>query len=222
MVTTIRNCVNPKHTLIMKRNDLNEKEMHYFDNYNWREFLVKLDGNMTSLLHDKSLLTFGLAASGFVQVFLLNSDIVVDLLLGCVIGLATMSLMGYIKHLKTGEKNPDIFLEKTLVQIGLLVVVVALGVIGTILTNTLSRMAGVFMKENPIPPSASLYFIYSARVLMITYYFDKTVGLANEVAPDLLPGWFSAVIRRYRKTGKMRDLLPKNDLDPTDKSETNQ
>lgn len=187
-----------------------ETEMQSFQNFQLGQLLTAVGSSVAALFNDKGLLTVALAASGFVQVILYNSQITLDLFYATFLAFFVMTLLGVVKHFKEGKPNGKVFLIKTLIQAGLMIGVILLGFSATIVFNVFVGVLGTFMKESPIQSGASMYFTYSAFMIMFTYYFIKSVDLADQISPNIIPGWFSAPFRKYRKTGKVTDLLDTN------------
>ena len=118
-----------------------------------------------------------------------------------------MTVLGVVKHYKEGTADWKVFIFKTIVQAGIMLGVMFLGLSASVFLLAVSKVAGVFLGKQPLSMDSCMYFFYSSFGILFGYHFIKGVDLVNQIAPNLVPRWFYKVFLKYRKTGNFADIL---------------
>jgi hypothetical protein len=161
-------------------------------------------------LTNPAFLLLASSTVGFIQVLTYRQDLTVDLIAATVIGFTLMTFLGLVKHYKIGEAKAEIFIKKTIEQFVVMVSVILLGYIASIVISVVFKIVTSSVPGVMIVPGAALYFIFSGYSVMFTYYFIKSCDLVDQILPNILPVWFSAPFRKFRKSGDYKDLLTFN------------
>ena len=157
---------------------------------------------------DKTFLLMSLSTTSLIQVFVSQWDITLLLFGGTALAFAIMTAFGVVKHRRNGEWNPNILLEKTIIQFVIMVGVILLGYSASLFLFAITKIIALLgIISGDVKPAASLYFAFLGYGVMYTYYFVKTCDLLDQTFPEVLPSWWSAPFRRFRKTGQFKDLL---------------
>lgn len=162
---------------------------------------------MSDLLKDKGLILVALASSGFVQIVLESGAYQTDLVWANLLIFCIMCILGVIKHVKQGNPDHREFGKKTVINIVITVCLIGVFYAIAILFNVISRVATDLIVSNPVSPKSAAYFIYTGFMVAFTNNFLKAAELFDQVAPNWLPSWVHEPFRRYRRTGKVLDLL---------------
>lgn len=164
---------------------------------------ITIKGMVTS----PALLILSSSAVGIIQVFSYRSDLTFTLAVAVGAVFFVMTMCGLAKHAKEGEAKAEIFLRKTIEQFIVTASVISLGYAASLVITVIFKVVTEAVPGAVVVPGVALYFIFSGYAIMFTYYFIKSCDLVDQIIPDLLPGWFSAPFRKYRKSGDFKDLL---------------
>jgi len=181
-------------------------------NHDWHTVSAMFLTGFKGLFGDPVFLLISASGIGVFQVFTYRSDLTIDLAIVTFVAFILMTLLGIVKHWKQGEPDAKEFLIKTIVHLVICVAVVLLGYLLAILLAVVFKFATEAIPGAKVVPSSSMYFIFAGYSIMITYFFIKCCDFIDILIPKLLPKWFSAGIRQFRKTGKYQDLLKVGDL----------
>lgn len=159
------------------------------------------------VITNPALLLLSSSTVGIVQVFSYRSDLTGTLAAAVGGVFFVMTICGLAKHAKEGEAKAEIFLRKTIEQGIVTTSVIALGYLASLVITVIFKVVTEAVPGAVVVPGVALYFIFSGYAIMFTYYFIKSCDLIDQIMPELLPKWFSAPFRKYRKTGDFKDLL---------------
>lgn len=160
-----------------------------------------------AMMTSPALLILSSSTVGVVQVFSYRSDLTGALAAAVGWVFVVMTLVGLAKHIKEGEVKAEIFLKKTVEQIIVTFAVISLGYAASLVITVIFKVVTEAVPGVKEVPGVALYFIFSGYAIMFTYYFIRSCDLIDQILPNLLPKWFSAPFRKYRKTGDFKDLL---------------
>lgn len=179
--------------------------------YDINEILSLVKAQTGELLWDKGLILIALASSGFIQVVVESGSYQMDLVWANLLIFCIMCLLGVIKHVKAGNPDNREFGKKTMVNIGITICLIGVFYAISILFNVINRVASDLIINSPVSPKSAVYFIYTGYMVAFTNNFLKAAELFDQVAPEWLPKWVSGPFRRYRKSGRVLDLLEGSD-----------
>lgn len=181
-------------------------------NHDWSALSALLLNTLRSFFGDPVFLLISASGIGVFQVFTYRSDLTIDLAIVTFFAFTLMTLLGIVKHWKQGEPDGKQFLIKTVIHLVIMVSVIFLGYILAIFLAVVFKYAMETIPGAKVVPSSSMYFIFAGYSIMISYFVIKCCDFIDILIPKLLPKWFSAGIRQFRKTGKYQDLLKVGDL----------
>lgn len=189
----------------------------YFQNYDLNNFLSDLGNGLAMLLSNKTVLVISFATSGILRVLTHNSTATIDFAFITFVAFGISTMLGLCMHMVSGELNAKIFLIKTGTQLTVMVSLIVLGYLVAIAIFGLRQYAselGIF--DAPAKPVVGMYFIFSSYMISFTYHFLKSLDLIEQLIPNYVPRWFSAIFRQWRKTGDFADLLKTPTIKPED------
>lgn len=147
------------------------------------------------------------SAVSLLQVIFYRKDLTGALFLTTLALFGIMTALGLIKHIKTGEAKGEIFLKKTIEQLVVMISVISLGHIASVFIAVIFKVVTQAQPDTSLDTGTSIYVLLSGYAVMFTYYFIKCCDLIDQILPNVLPSYFSAPFRKFRKTGDYKDLL---------------
>jgi hypothetical protein len=173
----------------------------------FESFRISFALTLKSMFTDPFFMLLSSSSVGFIQMFFYRGDTSLSLLIVVLISFAVMTFLGLAKHVVHGETNARMFLGKTLVQFVIMISVITMGHLASVFFAILFSLVGEIIPPARSLSDASLYFMFAGYAILFTYYFIKSCDLIEQTKPELMPAWFSAPFRNFRKTGDYKDLL---------------
>ncbi len=167
----------------------------------------RISVTLKGMLTDPGNILVSLAGAGIFQVFTHRADMALNLAFAWFLSLITMSLIGMIKHSKEGTFSAKEFFEKTATLSVVGIVTILLGYIIALLLIATTKLTKDAIENKSAVPDTALYPIFAGYALIITYYLLKTIEMIDYIFPTLLPKWFASGLRKFRETGKVKDMI---------------